>query len=310
MHAQRSTIRQVCSIGLIVAISTACGSEPRRAPTAATSTPSPAATASIDIAITSPKAGQTVTSPTTVEGRATPDVTVLLAGGCVRCQALARADGAGRWTARLRVRDGVIEATTSSGDAGDSVRVKVRAPRARRREREPRVETEPEIATPTAVPRPERLVVVGDSLAVGIRPYLEADVFDARTGRPLAEGMRVIRAADLSSAVLAVSLFTNDDPRNVGALEAAVRETVAEVDGCAVWATIARPPLNGVSYRAGNARLRALQAELAPKLIVVPWAETVAAQPALLTGDGVHPTPSGYEVRARLYEEAIASCGG
>ncbi len=117
---------------------------------------------------------------------------------------------------------------------------------------------------------------------------------------------------DLQSepTVLAVSLFTNDDPSAVDALEEAVRTSVDAVapDGCAVWATIVRPPLGGVSYRAANARLLALDAEL-EDLVVVPWAEQVAASPDLLAADGVHGTPAGYQARAALYAEAIRSCG-
>ena len=57
--------------------------------------------------------------------------------------------------------------------------------------------------------------------------------------------------------MLAISLFTNDDPTHTDALEAAVRRTLALVGsrGCVIWATIARPPVNGVSYRAANTLL-------------------------------------------------------
>ena len=48
----------------------------------------------------------------------------------------------------------------------------------------------------------------------------------ARVGRPLAEGMSVLWGLDLSGGtprqVLAISLFTNDDPTHTAALEAAV----------------------------------------------------------------------------------------
>jgi lysophospholipase L1-like esterase len=45
-----------------------------------------------------------------------------------------------------------------------------------------------------------------------------------------------------------------------------------------------------------------------PRLRIVPWAEQVSAQPSLLGGDGVHPTPAGYRVRAQLYASAAKSC--
>lgn len=158
------------------------------------------------------------------------------------------------------------------------------------------------------VERPRNgVVVVGDSLAMATDRYLPAEAFDAALGRPLAAGMEVIRALDTQGKVLAVSLFTNDDPANVDALEAAVRETVAR-SRCAVWATIARPPLDGVSYARANRRLHALRRELRPRLKVVRWAELVATDPGLVGDDGIHAVGVGYRARAALYQAAIDSC--
>jgi hypothetical protein len=163
------------------------------------------------------------------------------------------------------------------------------------------------------------LVLVGDSLAVGVRSLLPAALPDwkvqvlARTGRSLAEGMGVVSGLDLSRGsprpVLAISLFTNDDPSHTSALEAAVRKSLATVGprGCALWATIVRPPFNGTTYRAANALLARLAAEDA-RLRIVPWAEQVAANPTLMGADGVHPTPAGYQLRAQLYAQAAQSC--
>ena len=301
----------------------ACGQD---APAERAAAPSPTPTAEatvkaepeVRIAITSPAAGDTVKPTTMVQGKATPGTTVLLDGGCFDpgCQAIARATGKGRWSAKLRVGapQATIEATTAAADTRDTVRVQVRVP-PRRTVVAPVPEVEPDV---TAAPRPDRVVLVGDSLAVGIEALLPSLLpgaqvsVDARTSRPMAEGMGIIARMDLRSepTVLAVSLFTNDDPRNVDALESAVRTTVDAVapDGCAVWATIVRPPFGGVSYREPNARLVALDAEL-EDLVVVPWAEQVAASPDLLAADGVHATPQGYQARASLYAEAIRSCG-
>lgn len=163
-----------------------------------------------------------------------------------------------------------------------------------------------------------RVVLIGDSLAVGVQPVLPSllpswdVVVDGRVGRPLAEGMKILRDTELpadGSTVLAVSLFTNDDPTHTAELRAAVRTTLERVGprGCAVWATIARPPLNGVTYDAANTLLRRIAATDS-RLRLVHWAETAAAQPSLLGPDGVHPTPSGYDLRARLYARAAESC--
>ena len=160
------------------------------------------------------------------------------------------------------------------------------------------------------------VVMIGDSLAEGTEPLLGPPMgtsvtTDARRGRPLAEGMAVLNRMALPDGpkTLAFSLFTNDSPANVAALESAVHASVARSGkgGCAIWATISRPAVRGVSYAAANARLNQLGAELG-RLRVVPWAETVAADPGLLGRDRVHATATGYRKRAELYAQAAASC--
>ncbi len=130
---------------------------------------------------------------------------------------------------------------------------------------------------PNTVVGPE-LTVIGDSLAVGTEPPLRTALpgwrvtSDGRVSRPLAEGMAMLAMTPLDPRpdVLALSLFTNDDPRTVDALEAAVR-TSLEAAPCVLWATVVRPPLAGVSYGSANARLRAL-AEEDDRLRIVDWA--------------------------------------
>jgi lysophospholipase L1-like esterase len=135
---------------------------------------------------------------------------------------------------------------------------------------------------------------------------------DALTGRPLTAGMRILAADPSPPAILAISLFTNDDPRNTGALESAVRATATRPGGCAVWSTIVRPPYAGVSYDAANALLHRLarDPQLAPGLELVDWAGAVARTPSLIAGDEVHGSPDGYRARALMYAEAIRACAG
>lgn len=167
---------------------------------------------------------------------------------------------------------------------------------------------------------PRSMIVVGDSLAVGMASALRTRLegwrlwVDARIGRPLAEGMGVLDAAPIPAggAVLAIGLFTNDGPRNLAALEAAVRRSVALAgpSGCALWATIQRPPLAGVSYDAANRLLERLADDpaLSGRLELVPWARAVGARPEWLAGDQVHATSAGYAERARLYAQAAERC--
>jgi hypothetical protein len=151
--------------------------------------------------------------------------------------------------------------------------------------------------------------VIGDSLAVGMQPYLReflagwgVDV-DARAGRTLEEGMRVFGAEPdpERETVYAFSLFTNDDPANVTALESAVRRSSSK--GCAVWATLAGDAPPGEA----NARLVALAAASPDRLRIVRWADRVSRNRDWLT-DGVHATATGYRNRAALYAAAIKSC--
>ncbi|MBW3607044.1 MAG: hypothetical protein KY463_01595 [Actinobacteria bacterium] len=171
------------------------------------------------------------------------------------------------------------------------------------------------IADPPPGTEAEReVLVVGDSLAEEKADLLPAALpgwrvrIDARWGRPLAEGMRVLAAEPAPPAILAISLFTNDHPQDVGALEAAVRVTAARPGGCAVWATIAAPPFNGVSYDDANALLRRLARDPQLELELVDWAREVARDSSLMSDDEVHASPSGYRARARMYAEAIRAC--
>ena len=108
--------------------------------------------------------------------------------------------------------------------------------------------------------------------------------------------------------ILAFSLFTNDSPSNVAALEAAVRASVqrAGKGGCAIWATIARPAVRGVSYAAANARLNQLGPSSAAPRRAVGGDRRGGPGPAR-----ARPRPRhrrGYRKRAELYAQAAGSC--
>ena len=158
--------------------------------------------------------------------------------------------------------------------------------------------------------------VVGDSLAVEMADSLRASLsgwrmrIDAEWGRPLDEGMRILGEQRALPAILAVSLFTNDHPRNTDALRAAVRATAARPGGCAVWATIVAPPYEGISHDGANALLRRMARDPALELELVDWARAVGRDGSLMSGDEVHASPAGYRARARMYARAIRACAG
>ena len=170
------------------------------------------------------------------------------------------------------------------------------------------------IADPPARGGERDVFVVGDSLAVGMASVLPGTLpgwgvrIDAEWGRPLGEGMRILADEPAPPAILAISLFTNNDPRDVGALEAAVRSTAQRPGGCAVWATIVAPPYEGVSHDAGNALLRRLERDGELGLELVDWARAVQRDASLMSADEVHASPAGYRVRARMYADAIRAC--
>ena len=185
------------------------------------------------------------------------------------------------------------------------------------------VPTIPAPATPTDVPPATvggngQLVLVGDSLAVGIQDLLPAAmpgwavVVNGRVGRPLAEGMNIVENMALpKGAVLALSLFTNDPPGATGRLQAAIRQSLAKVGsgGCVVWATLVgrRKGKDVTDYTAANDLLRAAAAA-DRRIQIADWAALVAAQPDLVPATDVHPSEAGYRLRAQLFAQAAARC--
>lgn len=279
-----------------------------------------------------------------VAGSATPGQQLALRGACggLDCSGITFADSKGRWHTRLelitprgktsvKLTVAYADARASERPAGVALRFRKAAapPQAAPQvapSRKPTPSTGGQSAPAGGSPYsgPRTMIVIGDSLAVGMaRPLVAAlggwEVpIDGRIGRPLGEGMAILRETPLPAgaqgqrAILAFSLFTNDGPESVDALEAAVRESVARLGthGCAIWATIARPPLGGVSYEAANDRLRALANDpvLASQLLLVPWKEQYARHPSWRRSDNVHATPEGYAARAQLYADAARSC--
>jgi hypothetical protein len=293
-----------------------------------------------------PLAGGRLDALVRVSGRAAPGQQLALNAACARfsCDGITFADSNGRWRTRVelvapkarravRLRVNYADATGDERPAAVTVRLR-RAPA-------------PPPAAPQKAPAPSQagsggqaapatggqlspyrgprtMIVIGDSLAVGMAGYLRGDLpgwdvaIDGRTGRPLGEGMQLLSEAPLPTgsrgahAILAFSLFTNDTPANVDALDAAVRESVSHLGphGCAIWATIARPPLNGVSYRVVNDRLMALAAEpeLYGRLLIVPWKREYGRHPSWQRPDHVHATAEGYAARAQMYADVARGC--
>jgi lysophospholipase L1-like esterase len=168
-------------------------------------------------------------------------------------------------------------------------------------------------ATPSSTPasEPQQVLVVGDSLAVGLKPFLgvllapREVTWDAVSGRTTPQGMLALRAAlrRLQPDVVVLSLGTNDgpDPRRFASRIQRTMHAIPQ-DACVVWSLIYRPPRKG-PYDALNHVLR-LFAERDPRLFPVDWRRAVSTG-AVALPDGLHPDPAGFRYRSRMLAAAV-----
>lgn len=153
--------------------------------------------------------------------------------------------------------------------------------------------------------------LLGDSLAVGIAPYLDAGLGEQLLTTDAAEGRGTATMATLlapyaatSAPIWVVSLGTNDSTEEFPAQAAAVLD-LAGPNRCVVWFDVWRADTD----ESINATLSQLALEY-PNLHVVPWHDTSAAHPEWFSGTDVHPTATGYAVRGQLAVDAVANqCG-
>src|SRR4051812_46813266 len=172
-------------------------------------------------------------------------------------------------------------------------------------------------ATAHAQTSEHSLLVVGDSLAEGTRPYIPKELpgwrirQSTKVSRHAAEGDDVMRRyGDRLPRVIHASLGTNDDPRDVDGFRSAIRAVmkVAGADRCVVWANIVRPPYAGVSYRGYN-RVLADEDWGRDNLLVLNWKRMTHRHPEWLADDGVHVSAEGYAARARATARLVRRCG-
>ena len=169
-------------------------------------------------------------------------------------------------------------------------------------------------ATASAAER--SLLVNGDSLAEGTRPYIPPELpgwrvrQSTKVSRHAYEGDDVMRGyGSRLPRVIHVSLGTNDDPGNVDGFRDAIADVmkVAGPRRCVVWANIVRPPYRGVSYRGYN-RALADESSSRDNLRVLNWVRMVRAHAEWLADDGVHVSAEGYRARAKAAARAVRSC--
>ena len=157
------------------------------------------------------------------------------------------------------------------------------------------------------------VTLVGDSLNVGIEPYLakelpgwRVDPHD-RVGRATVEGVDELRALRRALApVVVVSLGTNDAEGSEQPFRTLVDDAIAVVgpNRCLIWATVVRDGAERIGF---DRVLRAASAAH-QNVRLVDWASLVSDDPSLLAGDRVHGTPDGYARRAAETARAIRAC--
>jgi hypothetical protein len=172
-------------------------------------------------------------------------------------------------------------------------------------------------AAPAAHAAGGSVLVVGDSLAVGMRPFLipllgdRAVAWNARTGRTTPQGMQELRAMlpTVTPATVVISLGTNDGPdpaRFANRIRRILR--MLPPQACVVWPSIIRPPRKG-PYVGLDGVLRR-QARRDPRFHVPSWDYAVLRGEVLLPDD-VHPNQFGFLFRSRMVVRTIHQrCGG
>jgi lysophospholipase L1-like esterase len=162
----------------------------------------------------------------------------------------------------------------------------------------------------------KRLFVVGDSLAVGTKPYLPRFLHGWRIRSSVSISKHAPEgAAELArrrhslAPVVVASLGTNDDPHATGSFEAAVRKSLraAGKHGCVVWPNIVRPAVGGATY-AGFNNVLAHLAATHDNLRIVDWTSMAAHNRGWFGDDGVHPDATGYIARARAIAKQVRRC--
>jgi len=168
----------------------------------------------------------------------------------------------------------------------------------------------PESTTP---PPRSSVSLLGDSLNVGVEPYLQGRLAgwtmhaDDVVGRPTWIGLEHLRAESSALApYVVISLGTNDPATAVAEFDQAVEDalTLAGRHRCVVWPTVHR---DGAAYEPFNEVLRAL-ASRNRNLRVVEWERMVEQNPSYLAPDGIHGSPAGYAARAKAIVAAMRSC--
>jgi len=174
-------------------------------------------------------------------------------------------------------------------------------------------------ATSTALGKSEPTLVLGDSLALDVYPYLANLMPDryvsyvAKVGRSTSQISDALAAmTDIPNLVI-VSAGTNDWTAKDFTASAEQIMTMLGPHRCVVWMDISRPqrtdPNLGPQDPAAaiNTALDALAAEHS-NIHIVRWSALAATHPEWFGHDGIHPNDDGIKVRAKAMTNAALQC--
>jgi hypothetical protein len=159
------------------------------------------------------------------------------------------------------------------------------------------------------------VLVVGDSLEELTSPYLEKYLHGVPVTVNAVGGSNTYEIFDLfqesydpSQSVIVFDGGTNDNPNYPQILAENLQKVAATVgDRCMVVPTIHGYTVEGTNNDGKN-RVVAEFAASRPGTQVPDWAGAIAADPALLQSDGLHPSPEGADVRAQLIAQGVLGC--
>ncbi|HEX7245958.1 MAG TPA: hypothetical protein VF245_10365 [Solirubrobacterales bacterium] len=159
------------------------------------------------------------------------------------------------------------------------------------------------------------VLVVGDSLEVLTSPYLQRHLpgvaltvnaeggYNSNQIRELFE-----ESYDPSQSVIVFDAGTNDNPAYPQILAENLTAVAGAIgDRCMVVPTIHGFTVNGIDNTGKNEAVHAFAASR-PGTQVPDWAGAIAVHPELLQSDGLHPTPEGADLRARLIAHGVEAC--
>jgi len=156
-----------------------------------------------------------------------------------------------------------------------------------------------------------QVLIVGDSLAVGMQPFLGEMItdrhltFDVRNGWTTPQGMEALRLdlQQFAPQTVVINLGTNDgsDPLVFADRIRRILRAVPS-NSCIVWPSITRPPRKG-AYKELNRVLRDA-ARRDERMTILNW-DRMVAKGTVAMRDAIHPTSEGYRFRAYVTAAAV-----